>query len=154
MVFKSEAQLKNFLMLKCRVAVASTEQKVYDIIDKCLVQFYEEFDPNEYIRTGKLLRSLVKSNIKQVENGFEVEVYFDVSALNYQTGVVPTQTGTGYASWDDETVLRVAMESGVPHGGYESGTAVWTKSQATIQALGGVYKMLERELKIIGVPII
>ena len=46
------------------------------------------------------------------------------------------------------------MESDVPHGGFKKGTAIWTKSQATIQALGGVYEMLERELKMIGVPIV
>lgn len=153
MKFKNETQLKNFLMQKCRAAVAGTEQKVHSIIDKCLRQFYAQFDPDEYIRTEQLLHSLVKSEVKQVGSKFEAKVYFDVGSLNYQTGVVPTQSGTGYATWDGETVLKVAMEGSYPHGGYEKGTAIWTKSQAMIQTLGGVYEMLERELKTIGIPI-
>lgn len=153
MKFKNEKQLETFLLAKCRAAVAGTEQKIHSIIDKCLRQFYAQFDPDEYIRTEQLLHSLVKSDVKQVGNKFVAEVYFDVGALNYDTGVVPTQSGTGYATWDGETVLRVAMESDVPHGGYAKGTAIWTKSQATIQTLGGVYEMLERELRMMGIPI-
>lgn len=156
MVFKNEVQLKKFLLSKCKAAVAGTEQKVHDIIDKCLKQFYAQFDPDEYIRTEQLLHSLVKGNVKKVRNGYEAEVYFDTDGLYYQTGVVPTQHGTGYAVWDKDTILDVAMTGsygGLPHGGYAKGTAIWTKSQATIATLGGVYEMLERELHAIGVPV-
>jgi hypothetical protein len=143
MVFKNETQLRNFLLAKCRNAVISAEEKVYQIIDECLQQFYSEFSPDEYIRTQQLLRSLVKSNVRQVGNGFCAEVYFDASTLNYVTGVIPTQNGVGYATWDGETVLRVAMESEVPHGGYASGTAVWTTSMAR---LGNIFDLLRNEL--------
>lgn len=157
MTFKNEAQLKKFLLSKCKAAVAGTEQKVHDIIDKCLKQFYAQFDPDEYIRTEQLLHSLVKGKVESDgKNGYKAEVYFDVDGLHYQTGVVPTQHGTGYAVWDKDTILDVAMTgsySGLPHGGYAKGTAIWTKSQATIATLGGVYEMLERELQAIGVPI-
>lgn len=157
MVFKNEKQLEKFLLQKCKTAVAGTEQKVHNIIDKCLKQFYAQFDPDEYIRTEQLLHSLVKSEVKKVGNGYEAEVYFDKDALNYATGYMPTQSGrTGYATWDTDTILDVTMTgsySGLPHGGYVKGTAIWTKSQATIATLGGVYEMLERELKLIGVPV-
>lgn len=150
MVFKNEAQLKSFLLSKCQNAIVTAEEKVHKIIDDCLKQFYGEFDPDEYIRTEQLLHSLVKSDVKQVGSGFSAEVYFDVGSLNYATGVVPTKNGTGYATWDGETVLKVAMESGVPHGGYAGGTAVWTTS---MERLGNVYKLLVQELKAQGIPI-
>lgn len=150
MVFKDEAQLKSFLLEKCRNAVAQSEEKIHRVIDGCLQQFYGEFTPDEYIRTKQLLHSLVKSGVKQVGNGFRAEVYFDVGALNYATGVVPTQSGVGYATWDGETVLRVAMESSVPHGGYAVGTAVWSES---MMRLGNIYQLLEQELRAQGIPI-
>lgn len=158
MVFKSQKQLENFLLQKCKAAVAGTEQKVHDIIDRCLKQFYEQFEPEEYIRTGQLLHSLVKSGVKKVENGYEAEVYFDVDNIHYLNGYLEikstSETGRlGYAAWDKDTILDVAMNSGLPHGGYAKGTAIWTKSQATIATLGGVFKMLEQELMAIGVPI-
>lgn len=150
MVFKNEKELERFLLEKCRNAVAQTEQKVYAIIKSTLVQFYNEFTPEEYIRTNQLLHSLVKTDVKKVGNGYEAEVYFDVSALNYQTGVVPTQHGTGYATWSGQTVLDVAMESGFPHGGYRDGTAVWTVSRRT---LGNIRELLKNNLIAQGIPI-
>lgn len=157
MVFKNEKQLEAFLLQKCKAAVAGTERKVHDIIDKCLRQFYTQFEPEEYIRTSQLLHSLVKSGVKKVGNGYEAEVYFDVDGLNYQNGRIETKSGYGYANWDKDTILDVVMTgsySGLPHGGKAGGTAIWTQSQAAINALGGVYEMLERELKMIGVPIV
>ena len=161
MTFKNEKELEKFLLNKCRVAVADTERKVHDIIDKCLKQFYAQFEPDEYIRTEQLLHSLVKSNVKKVKNGYEAEVYFEKENLNYQTGQIEIQstasTGRmGYAEWDKDTILDVVMTgsySGLPHGGYAKGTAIWTKSMNTINTLGGVYKLLEKELLAIGVPI-
>jgi hypothetical protein len=162
MKFKSEAQLKSFLMQKCRAAVAGTEQKVHNIIDKCLQQYYDQFEPEEYIRMYQLLHSLVKGKVEKVGNGYRAKVYFDVDSIHYQNGYVEIKstetTGRyGYANWDTDTILNVVMTgsySGLPHGGYAKGTAIWSKSQAMIQTLGGIYKMLERELAMIGVPIV
>lgn len=154
MAFKNEVQLKKFLLDKCKVAVVQSEKKVHQIIDSCLQQFYSEFDPDEYIRTSQLLHSLVRSDVKPTVNGFEAEVYFDVDRLNYQKGAIWTQHGSGYAAWDAETVLRVAMTGdygGLPHGGYQNGTAIWTES---LKRLGNVWDLLEQELKAQGIPII
>ena len=157
MVFKNEKELEKFLLQKCKTAVLGTEQKVHNIIDKCLKEFYAQFKPDEYIRTEQLLHSLVKSDVKKVGNGYEAEVYFDVDGLNYPKGETELQSGRkGYANWDKDTILDVVMTgsySGLPHGGYAEGTAIWEKSQATITTLGGVYEMIERELQAIGVPV-
>ena len=145
--FKNEKQLKDFLLAKCKAAIVQAEEKIHRIIDSCLQQFYSEFEPDEYIRTSQLLHSLVRSGVKSTANGFEAEVYFDVGKLNYKTGEIPTQHGTGYATWDAETVLKVAMTGdygGKPHGGYMTGTAIWTES---LDRIGDVWKLLERELK-------
>ena len=154
MVFKNEKQLKDFLLAKCKTAITQTEEKVHRIIDDCLKQFYSEFKPDEYIRTQQLLHSLVKSGVKQNGNSFEAEVYFNVGALNYDQGHVLLQSGNyGWAEWDAETVLRVAMTGdygGLPHGGYESGTAIWTES---MKRLGNIFELLKQELVSQGIPI-
>lgn len=155
MIFNNEKQLEEFLLQKCKNAVAQTEQKVYAIIKSTLVQFYNEFTPEEYIRTNQLLHSLVKTNVKRAGNGYEAEVYFDVGALNYDKGVVPLQHTPehglyGWATWSGETVLDVAMKSGVPHGGYAVGTPVWTVSE---RRLGNVLDLLKSNLIAQGIPI-
>lgn len=161
MIFKSQKQLEDFLLQKCRAAIVGTEQKVHNVIDKCLRRFYAQFEPEEYIRTEQLLHSLVKGNVEKRGNGYVAEVYFDVSGLNYKNGYIEIKstatTGEwGYAAWGRDTILDVVMTGsygGKPHGGYEGGTAIWSDSMRTIDALGGVYKMLEQELRLIGVPI-
>lgn len=154
MVFKNEKQLKDFLLAKCKSAIIQAEEKVHRTIDDCLKQFYNEFNPDEYIRTQQLLHSLVRSGVKQSGNSFEAEVYFDVGALNYEQGSVLLQSGNyGWAEWDAETVLRVAMTGdygGLPHGGYEGGTAIWTES---LKRLGDIWNLLEQELRAQGIPI-
>ena len=148
MVFKNEAQLKKILLAKCKSALVQAQDKVYQIINKCLDQYYGEFKPDEYIRTYKLFNSLVKSNIKSVGNGFEAEVYFDEKQLIYQTGVISTQHGTGYATWGADEVLDTAMHGS--HGGYIDGTAIWGTSQAV---LGDIYALIKKELIAQGIPI-
>lgn len=171
MVFKREEELERFLLQKCKEAITQTEQKVFDVIDKCLRRFYAEFEPEFYIRTQQLLHSLVRSRVVSDGKGFKAEVYFDVGLLNYEKGsvllkktmTIPIltkngdiryiQTNYGYANWDENTVLNVAMTSGLPHGGYASGTAVWEDAMRALASLGGVFEMLLKELKAQGIPI-
>lgn len=155
MIFKNESQLKGFLLAKCKAAVMSAEEKVHRTIDDCLKNFYSEFTPDEYIRTEQLLHSLVSSGIKSDGNGYKAEIYFDVGKLNYKQGVVPLQHTSehgmyGWATWTGQKVLDVAMTSELPHGGHASGTAVWTES---IQRLGNIIDLLERELKAQGIVV-
>lgn len=89
MVFKNEAQLKSFLMAKCKNALIQAQERVYRIVDKFVKEFYDDYDPDKYHRTYQLYRSLVKSDIIQTGNGYKAEVYFDLSGI-YNTGSKPT----------------------------------------------------------------
>lgn len=153
MVFKDEKQLEAFLLTKCKAAVVQAEQKAYRIIDGCLNQYYDEFDPDEYIRTQKLLHSLVKSNVKKVGKGFEAEIYFDEGKLNYENGVMPLQHTPehgmyGWATWGASQVLDTAMNG--THGGYIGGTPIWKTSMSII---GNAYTLIKKELISQGIPI-
>ena len=90
MVFKNETQLKSFLLAKCQNALIKTQEKVYKIIDMYVQRFYADYDPVMYDRTYQLLHSLVKSEIISTGNGYEAQVYFDMSNLNYVTGRQPS----------------------------------------------------------------
>lgn len=155
MIFENEDELKSFLLSKCSAAVADAEKKVHKVIDECLRQFYTEFEPEEYIRTGQLLHSLVKSDVVQSGNNITAEVYFDAGALNYAKGHMLLKNThkhgyMGYANWDSGKVLDIAMTGDYPHGGYAAGTAIWTKSNIILK---DVMKILERSLKAQGIPI-
>lgn len=90
MVFKSEKQLKDFILAKCKNALLKSQEKVYKIIDLYLQRFYADYDPVWYERTYQLLHSLVKSDIRSTGSGYEAYVYFDFNSLGYTTGSQPS----------------------------------------------------------------
>lgn len=145
MTFKNEAQLKSFIIGKCAAAVSNAERKVYEELAGNLNQFYAEFKPKEYIRTGALFNALDSTGVIKIKNGVMAEVYFDTPS--YQHGWVPLQSGgQGYSYWDDEYILKVAMEMG-SHGGYEDGTAIWTESMNKLGGKAGIKNLLIQELR-------
>lgn len=148
MVFKNEAQLKKFLSEKCAKAVDSAKEKIYEEFAGNLNQFYTEFHPKEYIRTGALFNSLKVTGVKRVGNqhmsGASAEIYFDTPY--YEHGYVPLQSGGfGYSYWTDDYILDVAMHGS--HGGYESGTAIWDESLAHLGGRQGIKNLLKQELQ-------
>ena len=144
MTFKNGAQLKRFLMEKCANAVSNAERKVHAEFAGNLHQFYMEFSPKEYIRTGALFNALEVTGVKQSGNSVTTEIYFDTP--HYDHGWVPLQSGGfGYSCWDDGYILDVAMKGS--HGGYEDGTAIWDESIMSLGGNNGIKNLLIQELK-------
>lgn len=149
MVFKSEAQLRRYVLDKCKVAVAEAQAKAYRIIDTFLNNYYDEFTPAEYIRTHQLLHSLVQTNVKSTGAGFVAEVYFDASKLNYPN---PARGKSGMyhsADYSGAEVLASAMHGS--HGGWKDGTAIWDKSMVVLNAQ--MIDILKHSLIANGIPI-
>ena len=117
--FRTEAELKNYILKHSRVAVEIAKEQVWQIVDRNLKQYYAEFEPKHYDRTEKLLRSLIDDGVKFSGNGWDGSVYFDSSTMNYTTG-----------SWDGDKVLRVAAHGS--HGGYAQGTAIFYDSDMEV----------------------
>lgn len=150
MTFKNEAQLKKFLSEKCAKAVDNAKEKVHREFSDNLNQFYYEFNPEEYIRTGALYGSLESTETRRAGNQHmsraEADVYFNTPS--YRHGLVPLQSGNfGYSSWSDEKILDVVMTDSLPHGGYEDGTAIWTESMRNLGGRQGIKSLLKQELK-------
>lgn len=161
MTFNSLDELKNYILSRSQVAIEQAQEKVAMIINHFLTEYYREFEPEVYVRTYQLLRSLIKSDVKCTGNGWYAEVYFDLSALDYSTRVVPAQFA--WASGDNTYhrqpwnggntawVLGTAMTGGLPHGGYTGGTAIWTESMKVLNK--EAIKILKEKLIAAGVPV-
>lgn len=154
MAFSNEAALKAALVAACTKAVANVKEKVHEEFAGNLNQYYTEFHPDEYIRTGALFNSLESTGVYTSGSGASADVYFDTPS--YQTGVMQLQstpiTGRlGYATWTGEQVLDSAMHGS--HGGYVDGTAIWDESMAKLGDKKGIEALLVRALKEQGVPI-
>lgn len=134
MAFSSLAGLKAALVAAAVNAVSKVEGEVYTTFAGNLNQYYGEFMPAEYIRTGELLGSLNRTGARSTGSGASADVYF--TTPSYQTGVVPLQSGrTGWATWSGEQVLNTAMHGS--HGGYTGGTAIWDESMGELGDIEG-----------------
>ena len=144
MTFKNEKQLKEFLLKKCKVALAVTQEKAYKIIDMHVQRFYADYSPEDYQRTYQLMRSLVKSDIRSTGSGYEAEVYFDLDYI-YNTGSKPS----------GEQVMDAAATGGHGASGmriiYSGGANTWVspKDVLDLEAIN----ILVQELRIAGIPI-
>lgn len=146
MVFKNEKQLKNFLLEKCRNAVIQSQEKIYQILDMFVKEFYADYDPVMYERTYQLYRSLVKTDVYLIGNGYEAEVYFDLSSLNYVTGAKPS----------GEQVMSAAAYGGHGADGLRvvsgnSGADIWNNVIPVLST--EAIEILKEELIAQGVPI-
>lgn len=161
MTFNSMDALKNYILTHSEVAVEKARDKVAMVINHFLTQYYKEFDPEVYVRTYQLLCSLIKSDVKFINNGWVAEVYFDLDALNYATRIVPARFSgasgnntfhrENWTKENDEWVLKTAMVGSKPHGGYAGGTAIWTESVKVLSKQG--IDLLKQELIKAGIPV-
>lgn len=148
MAFSSEAELKAALAAAATAAVTQVEEKVYTEFAGNLNQYYGEFIPAEYIRTGALFGSLERTGVMSSGSGASAEVYF--TTPGYQQGMVPIQstpiTGEyGWATWSGEQVLDTAMHGS--HGGFTGGTAIWDESLGSLGDISGLlYSVLMANL--------
>ena len=74
MIFNNEKELKKFVLSKCKSSLAKSQERVYEIVDRFLQDFYRDYEPNSYVRTEQLLHSLVKYKIEPTGNGYETYV--------------------------------------------------------------------------------
>lgn len=155
MVFKNEAQLKEFLLKKCENALMKSQEQIYQIINRFVKQFYAEFSPEMYERTYQLYQSLVKTDIRHTGSGYEAYVYFDVDALDHYFHSMRVNGKVyqyeGKHKWSEQEILDTALTGDLPHGGYAGGTAIWTEalSVLNVEAVNTLKRMLISE----GIPI-
>ena len=89
MTFESVAAFKAFLVAAAVGAVGEVEEDVFVEFAGNLNQYYTEFIPAEYIRTGELFGSLDRTGVKSAGNGASADVYFNTPS--YQQGLMPLQ---------------------------------------------------------------
>lgn len=136
--FNSRAEIKDYILEHSKDAVRLAANEAYAVFDKFLQQYYNEFDPSWYDRTYQLLHSLMRTNVRSTGNGWEAEVYFDISSLEYMTG-----------TWSEEKVMISAAHGS--HGGYAPGTAVYYKPVGELTAKH--VKILKDALIAAGIPV-
>lgn len=78
-VFKNIAQLQAAVDKYLYYAVDKVADEVQKKIEEFIKYYYQEFSPEQYQRLYKFLNSVVATQPKKVDNGWQVEVYIDTS---------------------------------------------------------------------------
>lgn len=155
MRISNSQQLETVMKERLKGAIVSAQEKVYQVIDKFLKQYYAEYTPMQYDRTYQLLRSLVKSEIINNGNGYKCRVFFDLSKIDYTYKTINGKTykNSGYGTIvTKEDIVGMAMTSET-HGGYKApqNTAIWNESM--IELNRDKIKILKQALLDNGIPI-
>ena len=150
MTFDSMDALKNYILSRSKVAIQMAQEKVYQVIDRFVKEYYAEYDPIVYERTYQLYRSLVKADIQQTANGWEAEIYFDLDALDYH---MRRMNGKWYSrkdnSWSEQKTLSSAAHG--HHGGKYAGTAIWDEPMIVLWK--NKHDILKKALLDAGIPV-
>ena len=146
-MIKNMADLKNFVNERVEVALELTRDEIFKIVLHYCEEYYDEYLPNEYERTYKLLNSCQKSEIMKNSNGYSFWVGWNDSYLKFI-----------YSSEDDVSGLDVlhSYNSGL-HGGFapfgERGSNFWDLSITAIENQGGVSNIFKKNCKLCGLNI-
>lgn len=148
MGFKSMAEINAAISAACLGAVAEVATEVHLEFYYALMNYYGEFSPTSYIRTGGLLNSLQTTGAVSTGNGARAKIYFETPG--YKQGLMylqhTHQSGIyGWATWDGGTVLSTAMAGS--HGGKFSGTPIWDSVMGKLGGESGIKAKLLAALK-------
>ena len=137
MAFTTLGQLENAILKTFEPALDRESYSVEEIFRYYLDTFYDEFEPDWYIRKYKLMRTALHfTDVINEGNGSYFETWFDE---HWDTG-----------NWDDDTILYVNLQGS--HGGVASGTHIWGSSIKEINAT--IFKNLKTFLRGAGLPVI
>lgn len=151
--FKNVMEIRRGIVAKEQRAVQKAQQTAYQVIERCLAQYYADYDPKKYIRTKQLYNALVKSAVRKTGSGFQAEVYFDLSSMDYSYKISPnTGMRVPNTGWSAEATMETAGRA--EHGGAlvtEGGTGVWADAIAVFEE--DLTHEIARQLKASGIPI-
>lgn len=151
--FRNISAIRKDIVAKEQRAVQKAQQTAYQTIERCLQQYYADYDPVKYVRTRQLYNALVKSSVTKTGSGFKAEVYFDLSKMDYSYKISPsTGNRVPNTGWSAEATMATAGRG--EHGGMlvaENGVGVWADPIALFEE--DLTNEIARQLRASGIPI-
>ena len=166
MEFRSKADIESYVLSRMGTAVQAAQERIYQIVDKFLKQYYSEYSPKVYERTYQLYHSLVKTEVTSTGKGYTAAVYFDASQLDYQTKYLtkhPVEGGFmnpynhkispsgAFANPKGSGEKTLAAAAHGSHGGWTDGTAIF--DLPLLELRSDLNEILKQELISAGIPV-
>ncbi len=144
-VIKTMSDLSKILEVRIQKALEMTQDEIWKTIQDHIDIYYEEYDPQKYIRTFKLqTESLIKTKIVKNGNTLSCTVEIDPVYLHY------TYPG-GYAT--GLSVAKLANQHS--HGGVydDDFGCFWDDAMEELGLVPGMLYIMKKNLKKCGVPV-
>lgn len=138
------------LEAKVQEALKATQQEIYDVIQRHIQRYYDEYTPIVYERTQQFLNSLIKTELVRTGNCISCRVQINDNYLQYKypgnpnwKGSIPA-TGQDVAKWANEHT----------HGSIiHRESAFWEDAMRDLGGEQGIYAIMKKNLKNAGIPI-
>lgn len=129
-VIKSMSDLTKVLESRIQKALKMTQQEIFEVIQRHIMDYYSEYTPKMYQRTWLFLDSLIKTEVIKTSNGLSCSVEIDRNYLShkYDGGATGLEVAT-YANqhshggiydddfgqfWDD-ALAELGLEPGIKY---------------------------------------
>lgn len=104
-------------------------------------EYYNQYTPSPlYERQHRILSAIMTSNIKDIGNGYEFELYLDPNAVSYDPSFWTSNGVTYYKKGDDADTVFHNMANGI-HGSEEFGVTSGRFWETFLKEIGegGIY---------------
>lgn len=127
--------------------------KLPDYLEEYIMsEFYDQYSPSSlYDRQFRILEAIMTSEIRDIGNGYEFEIYLDPTKVSYDPAFWTSHGVTYYIQGDDADDVFRNMANGI-HGSSEFGVTsgrFWEKFLTEIGE-GGVYDIFVGFKKFMG----
>lgn len=114
-------------------------------------EYYNQYNPKMYERQYRILEAIMTSNIKDIGDGYEFEIYLDPDKVSYDPSFWTSHGITYYKKGDDANTVFHNMANGI-HGNVQFGVTngrFWEKFLTEIGE-SGIYDIFVEFKKYIG----
>ena len=136
MIFKSITSMQNYIQSACNIAVEKACERLLEELQKIIrTEYYDQYDPKEYVRTDSFFKSAVKEMLEENCG----RIFMNENAMNYK-------------AWTGELQLRYASLGYHGCTYIQTGGRFWDTFSEFFKK--NVRQILKEELIKQGIPII
>ncbi len=139
---KNNADLQKALKQQLYRYMANIKEKLPNYLEEFIMsEFYDLYTPSSlYDRQYRIISAIMSSNIKDIGNGYEFEIYLDPSSVSYDPSFWTSHGVTYYQKGDDADDVFRLISQGI-HGSIEFGVTTGRFWEKFLNEIGesGIY---------------
>jgi hypothetical protein len=150
---KDNAALQKVLKQQLYKWLLDMKEKLPKYLEEFIMsEYYDQYTPSDlYERQHRIIEAIMTSNIKDIGNGYEFEIYLDPSKVVYDPSFWTSHGVTYYIKGDSADDVFHNMANGI-HGSTEFGVTSGRFWETFLEEIGegGIYDIYQSFKKYLG----